>query len=54
MKLLTARTCHRGSAALLRDGGLDAMHILEHGLGGTSDDRVSALSVAENRADSLV
>jgi predicted nuclease of predicted toxin-antitoxin system len=50
MRLLADENLSPRVAALLRDGGLDTTHILEYGLGGAPDDRVSALAVAEGRA----
>jgi predicted nuclease of predicted toxin-antitoxin system len=50
MKFLIDENLSPRVAVLLRDGGVDATHILEYGLGGVSDNRVSALVVAEDRA----
>ena len=41
MKLLVDENLSPRVAVLLRDGGFDAIHILERGLGGAADSTVS-------------
>ncbi len=50
MKFLVDENLSPRVAALLREGGVDVTHVLEHGLGGAPDLDVSTLAVAENRA----
>ncbi len=50
MKLLVDENLSPRIADLLRDGGLEATHLLEQGLGGAPDTDVSALAIAEGRA----
>jgi predicted nuclease of predicted toxin-antitoxin system len=49
MRFLVDENLSPRVAALIRDSGLDATHVLEHGLGGAPDTRVAALAVAESR-----
>ncbi len=50
MKLLVDENLSPRVAALLRENGIDAIHVLERGLGGAPDTAVSALAVSEDRA----
>jgi predicted nuclease of predicted toxin-antitoxin system len=49
MKLLVDENLSPRVAELLRDGGHDAVHVLDHGLGGRPDTEVSAFAVTEGR-----
>lgn len=50
MKLLVDENLSPRVAVLLREGGADAVHVLERGLGGATDSAVSAVAIAEDRA----
>ncbi len=49
MRLLVDENLSPRVAALLVDAGLDAVHVLDRGLGGAPDTEVSALAVSEGR-----
>lgn len=49
MKPLVDENLSPRVARLLRDGGLDATHVLDHDLGGASDVDVAAFAIAQNR-----
>lgn len=50
MRLLIDENLSPRVAAILSDSGIDAVHVLDRGLGGQSDVEVSRLAVNENRA----
>ncbi|EFC81980.1 DUF5615 family PIN-like protein [Parafrankia sp. EUN1f] len=50
MKFLVDENLSPRVAELLRDKGIDTTHVLEHGLGGSPDTKVSAFAVTERRS----
>lgn len=50
MRLLVDENLSPRVAAFLGEAGLDAVYVLDRGLGGASDSDVSALAIAEDRA----
>lgn len=49
MRLLVDENISPRVAVLLRESGIDATHVFDHGLGGRSDVEVSEVAVRENR-----